>query len=76
MPRRTTSLPRLPQLPTPPRPVGASKIVGVRVPRPRNTREALRVSTPACRLAGAAGGVGWRSDHLTTHKGWEAHRPR
>ena len=71
MPRRTTSLPRLPQLPTPPRAVGASKIVGVRVPRPRNTREALRgYPPPPADWKGplAEWVIAW---YLTTRKGWK-----
>lgn len=71
MPRRGTSLPRLPQLPTPPRPVGASKIVGFKIPRPRNTRESLRPYPPP-----PAGWLGPLDEwivtfYLTTKKGWK-----
>lgn len=71
MPRRGTSLPRLPQLPAPPRPVGASKIVGFKIPRPRNTRESLRPYPPP-----PAGWLGPLAEwivvwYLTTQKGWK-----
>jgi len=46
MPSRRTSLPKLPNLPSPPRPRGAAKTPGVRIPRPRQGREALRAYPP------------------------------
>jgi len=71
MSRRTISLPRLPQLPSAPRPVGSSKIVGFKIPRPRNTREALRgYPPPPADWPGplAEWVVAW---YLTTRKGWK-----